>query len=151
MIAVLPGSEEDELRLRDREQIGAEDQIESLLRHHPRAHSEERHLPSRSLGQAVRLLQRCLTAPLPGQIVSRVRVGELQIGRRVPKIGIDAVQDPRQAVAEADEGDRLAGILNGIDPRSEEHTSELQSRLHLVCRLLLEKKKQTNNLPKSMR
>ena len=29
----------------------------------------------------------------------------------------------------------------GIKPRSEEHTSELQSRLHLVCRLLLEKKK----------
>ena len=28
-----------------------------------------------------------------------------------------------------------------IDGRSEEHTSELQSRLHLVCRLLLEKKK----------
>src|SRR2546429_5313736 len=27
--------------------------------------------------------------------------------------------------------------------RSEEHTSELQSRLHLVCRLLLEKKKRT--------
>src|SRR2546422_4152674 len=30
----------------------------------------------------------------------------------------------------------------GIE-RSEEHTSELQSRLHLVCRLLLEKKKNT--------
>src|SRR5690554_7373336 len=29
--------------------------------------------------------------------------------------------------------------------RSEEHTSELQSRPHLVCRLLLEKKKNTNN------
>src|SRR2546429_7212353 len=29
--------------------------------------------------------------------------------------------------------------------RSEEHTSELQSRLHLVCRLLLEKKKSTQN------
>src|SRR5687768_18115305 len=28
-------------------------------------------------------------------------------------------------------------------PRSEEHTSELQSRLHLVCRLLLEKKNTT--------
>src|SRR2546422_6693490 len=27
-----------------------------------------------------------------------------------------------------------------LKPRSEEHTSELQSRLHLVCRLLLEKK-----------
>src|SRR3989449_6333125 len=30
------------------------------------------------------------------------------------------------------------------DSRSEEHTSELQSRLHLVCRLLLEKKKKNN-------
>src|SRR2546422_5507213 len=30
--------------------------------------------------------------------------------------------------------------------RSEEHTSELQSRLHLVCRLLLEKKKKTSTL-----
>src|SRR5438876_6857138 len=29
--------------------------------------------------------------------------------------------------------------------RSEEHTSELQSPVHLVCRLLLEKKKQTNH------
>src|SRR2546422_10578086 len=29
--------------------------------------------------------------------------------------------------------------------RSEEHTSELQSRLHLVCRLLLEKKKKNEN------
>src|SRR5205809_5842706 len=32
---------------------------------------------------------------------------------------------------------------DGGDVRSEEHTSELQSRLHLVCRLLLEKKKHT--------
>src|SRR2546422_4031280 len=32
------------------------------------------------------------------------------------------------------------GASVGLD-RSEEHTSELQSRLHLVCRLLLEKKK----------
>src|SRR2546422_10413708 len=31
------------------------------------------------------------------------------------------------------------------DVRSEEHTSELQSRLHLVCRLLLEKKKKTRH------
>src|SRR5687768_17969652 len=33
-------------------------------------------------------------------------------------------------------------IVIAVVPRSEEHTSELQSRLHLVCRLLLEKKKQ---------
>src|SRR2546429_6944560 len=31
--------------------------------------------------------------------------------------------------------------------RSEEHTSELQSRLHLVCRLLLEKKKKAQAIP----
>src|SRR2546422_5019723 len=36
----------------------------------------------------------------------------------------------------------------GLSERSEEHTSELQSRLHLVCRLLLEKKKKNtiNNM-----
>src|SRR5439155_21558220 len=33
--------------------------------------------------------------------------------------------------------------LNSVNERSEEHTSELQSRGHLVCRLLLEKKKHT--------
>src|SRR5437870_10845624 len=32
-------------------------------------------------------------------------------------------------------------------PRSEEHTSELQSRGHLVCRLLLEKKKKNSSQP----
>src|SRR5256884_3667693 len=37
---------------------------------------------------------------------------------------------------------RRVGTYPGHSGRSEEHTSELQSRLHLVCRLLLEKKKQ---------
>src|SRR2546429_4219638 len=36
--------------------------------------------------------------------------------------------------------------LHHVEVRSEEHTSELQSRLHLVCRLLLEKKKKKNYL-----
>src|SRR5690554_7116288 len=35
-------------------------------------------------------------------------------------------------------------------PRSEEHTSELQSRPHLVCRLLLEKKKKNKNKLRTM-
>src|SRR2546429_9967157 len=34
-------------------------------------------------------------------------------------------------------------LVVALGGRSEEHTSELQSRLHLVCRLLLEKKKKT--------
>src|SRR2546429_2952577 len=37
--------------------------------------------------------------------------------------------------------DQGHGLGRGLSARSEEHTSELQSRLHLVCRLLLEKKK----------
>src|SRR2546429_5881581 len=39
-----------------------------------------------------------------------------------------------------------SGICLARGIRSEEHTSELQSRLHLVCRLLLEKKKTRQNL-----
>src|SRR2546429_2743385 len=53
--------------------------------------------------------------------------------------------------------ERIGSTLSiAVDPnkssivRSEEHTSELQSRLHLVCRLLLEKKKRrTGSLPSS--
>src|SRR5262245_64443661 len=36
-----------------------------------------------------------------------------------------------------------------MNPRSEEHTSELQSLRHLVCRLLLEKKKKTKKRKKN--
>src|SRR6266568_3170062 len=36
--------------------------------------------------------------------------------------------------------DRTTRARQALDTRSEEHTSELQSQFHLVCRLLLEKK-----------
>src|SRR5690625_6577403 len=39
------------------------------------------------------------------------------------------------------QGDRTAVDVHLLGIRSEEHTSELQSRGHIVCRLLLEKKK----------
>src|SRR3989442_11388783 len=39
------------------------------------------------------------------------------------------------------------GVDDPIELRSEEHTSELQSRPHLVCRLLLEKKKKHKSDP----
>src|SRR2546422_7674956 len=41
----------------------------------------------------------------------------------------------------SEEDDGWTQPLGQLATRSEEHTSELQSRLHLVCRLLLEKKK----------
>src|SRR5215510_10494558 len=45
-------------------------------------------------------------------------------------------------------GHDMAAPPDGVDEgRSEEHTSELQSRGHLVCRLLLEKKKKTHTNP----
>src|SRR2546422_7554076 len=44
-------------------------------------------------------------------------------------------------VAEAGAHEAVVEPEHGAVDRSEEHTSELQSRLHLVCRLLLEKKK----------
>src|SRR5438552_8449539 len=48
-----------------------------------------------------------------------------------------AVTEPRPEAAEA----QLAALRRATQCRSEEHTSELQSPDHLVCRLLLEKKK----------
>src|SRR3989449_4862019 len=39
----------------------------------------------------------------------------------------------------------MSGACITCETRSEEHTSELQSRLHLVCRLLLEKKKKASH------
>src|SRR2546422_6072931 len=45
----------------------------------------------------------------------------------------------------------LREVVEREPVRSEEHTSELQSRLHLVCRLLLEKKKKTNKISLSVR
>src|SRR2546422_3970748 len=54
-----------------------------------------------------------------------------------------------RALAECPGSAGAAAAAAGL--RSEEHTSELQSRLHLVCRLLLEKKKKTrqSTSPKS--
>src|SRR5207253_10658914 len=48
------------------------------------------------------------------------------------------------AVQGRDLGESLRGLPVVGSGRSEEHTSELQSRGHLVCRLLLEKKKNNN-------
>src|SRR3712207_7499853 len=61
--------------------------------------------------------------------------------------GVGVLLEPDDlAAAEGEEvrelrADALAVTLVGAAVRSEEHTSELQSRQYLVCRLLLEKKK----------
>src|SRR3712207_6981943 len=52
----------------------------------------------------------------------------------------DLAELPPEALAELPDTVRVVGDLS-VERRSEEHTSELQSRQYLVCRLLLEKKK----------
>src|SRR5690625_5308688 len=54
---------------------------------------------------------------------------------------LDQIPDSAFSVYESDLGDRAVNQPSAVFQRSEEHTSELQSRGHLVCRLLLEKKK----------
>src|SRR2546422_8630175 len=56
--------------------------------------------------------------------------------------GVPRIAVPAQAAHCGDDAKRSGpGFFIAVLGRSEEHTSELQSRLHLVCRLLLEKKK----------
>src|SRR5687768_17753263 len=59
------------------------------------------------------------------QSLKRAQGREPVVVRLVPQVPLRDVERPR----------------SWLGGRSEEHTSELQSRLHLVCRLLLEKKK----------
>src|SRR2546429_3387631 len=54
---------------------------------------------------------------------------------------LDALVELQTALNRTD----LGAVCSSTRARSEEHTSELQSRLHLVCRLLLEKKKKKAN------
>src|SRR2546422_2200475 len=64
------------------------------------------------------------------------------------RVGPDGLREGYEGFARGATGpwpDTLVATHLRIVPlRSEEHTSELQSRLHLVCRLLLEKKKNYN-------
>src|SRR3712207_8458410 len=71
---------------------------------------------------------------------------------RANPVSRDAAPPPRPSpdvTASSERDRRFAEITERCASRSEEHTSELQSRQYLVCRLLLEKKKIDD--PKSTR
>src|SRR2546430_7181884 len=71
---------------------------------------------------------------------SRIALGLAPLGARP--------QRPGPGGAHRGAGNRDRGAArHRRDPRSEEHTSELQSQSNLVCRLLLEKKKQIYFVP----
>src|SRR5689334_24721130 len=79
------------------------------------------------------------------RIGSELRRGAGNMARR-PR---EPRRDPRKAqrterrIHGFEEADRVE--VRVVEQRSEEHTSELQSQFHLVCRLLLEKKKATDH------
>src|SRR5260370_25339244 len=69
---------------------------------------------------------------------------------KLPAQPIELKNLPAYAVDSPEELSRVASLLDRREAtrdnsRSEEHTSELQSHLNLVCRLLLEKKKESYN------
>src|SRR5690625_6410580 len=82
-------------------------------------------------GCNVRLLGRTLRAPL--------RRAQSPIWR--PRFAFQAPSAALYSTAAISSQRSPVGVLTATSSRSEEHTSELQSRGHLVCRLLLEKKK----------
>src|SRR2546422_7667200 len=97
--------------------------------------------PPRSTLFPYTTLFRSMNPPIPlrGGIIGCGYFAQFHIEgwRRMPDVELAAAAD--QAIERA----RKAA------PRSEEHTSELQSRLHLVCRLLLEKKKKVQSYTRS--
>src|SRR3989449_4894177 len=89
-----------------------------------------------------------------GQITARQAANGAGIPMSVPALtvnkvclsGLDAIALADQLIRAGEFDLVVAGgqeSMTQAPHRSEEHTSELQSRLHLVCRLLLEKKKTT--------
>src|SRR5690554_6989942 len=93
--------------------------------------------------------RQCLVGSLTGAVSSQRVTEEHEgwlstVGHRTVSVMAQAsltARQTRRAGAKAGHSDPV--VLNGraIAQRSDEHTSELQSRPHLVCRLLLEKKK----------
>src|SRR5688572_33281330 len=75
--------------------------------------------------------------------IGNVRAAKAAIDDR--HIGKTFRGGPHADAGAADEERGVTGKRVLAVPRSEEHTSELQSQSNLVCRLLLEKKKNTHN------
>src|SRR5690606_39771600 len=92
------------------------------------------------------------SSPLPGSAGRRYTAGPprkrskdmaIQVGDRIPHAVLNVLRDGVQPVETSELFAGRKVVLFAV--RSEEHTSELQSRENLVCRLLLEKKNTSHN------
>src|SRR5437879_11528061 len=82
-----------------------------------------------------------------GPAVTRPEPPAVQLGADVHATIEDRVQVPRVY----DAWHTVKAFADGDATRSEEHTSELQSPMYLVCRLLLEKKKNNDDSKRFIR
>src|SRR3712207_6863577 len=98
----------------------------------------------RSLGLAhgARLRHR----PHLQDVRQRLLPGALQAGPALRALAEEGLRQPPGPRRQP----RLRDARRRLESRSEEHTSELQSRQYLVCRLLLEKKKKTHIQPATL-
>src|SRR5690242_7670783 len=89
------------------------------------------------------------------RVLDRVGVSEGFLARSRPGSGLRLLDARHRVMAEfrrdqqpGQHGFPQANMFHqpDLEERSEEHTSELQSHVNLVCRLLLEKKKKTNHI-----
>src|SRR5258708_28479346 len=94
-------------------------------------------------------MQRLRTDPYWGKDENYSRIGGVNLAKETPKalasLKRNGTGPPEQEEVDEDYSDFDRYVGNGKEERearSEEHTSELQSPDHLVCRLLLEKKKE---------
>src|SRR5690625_5834616 len=81
-----------------------------------------------------------INAPMQGTAADIIKTAMIDVHQWLREAGLDArivMQVHDELVLEVAQ-EQLEAVRDGL--RSEEHTSELQSRGHLVCRLLLEKK-----------
>src|SRR5256712_2520902 len=119
----------------------AKQAVESLKLHHlrpprgsHRARIRKGRGPGSGIGKTAGRGGKGQTARSGGQTRPGFEGGQMPLIRRIPKRGFtNPFRQPAQVVN--------VRHLAKLADRSEEHTSELQSRSDLVCRLLLEKKK----------
>src|SRR3712207_7430945 len=85
----------------------------------------------------------------PYTTLFRSQPGPRPLAPHLHEVGLLAVAVPRGPLGV--HGDRPRAVAERVGVlRSEEHTSELQSRQYLVCRLLLEKKKRSGRSLRSL-
>ncbi len=98
LVAGVAAAEEDELRVFLEQLAAGEDQVETFLLDQAAGHSKKRRV--RSLGKAVGTLEGRLAAPLTLEVVRAVPGVDLRVGRWVPDLLVDPVEDADEPVAE---------------------------------------------------